>query len=487
MSDEIKQDSALENQQKETVTVEKKKSVLSKVLLAVLLLLTGITVAVYLGIAYYFSNRFLPDTVINDTAFGGKTLQEAEQLLNEKILSAYELALQDQDGNNLVSFTAKDINLSVDSKDVLEEIKEKQNGFLWIMHLSKSDLQRYDAVCTVEFDIEKVEEVLETAGLFIVENATESENAYIGEYISATGEYELIPEKTGTLLDKELTLKEVEVALNNGDTVLNLANCYEQADITTENPELQEKLKQMNLMVSTQITYDWNGSEEILDGELIHEWISILDDEVVLDHEKVREYVNEKSKAYDTYGRKRKFVTTQGVELTLPSGGYGWKTNRADETEALIQLIMEGTVADREPEYTAQGYVKGKNDIGNSYVEIDMTNQHLYLYIDGQIVLETDFVSGNVSTGNMTPPGVFGITYKTRDAVLRGETYETPVSYWMPFNGNIGMHDASWRRSFGGDIYLTNGSHGCINLPLDKAETIYSYMKQRFPVVAYYY
>ena len=68
---------------------------------------------------------------------------------------------------------------------------------------------------------------------------------------------------------------------------------------------------------------------------------------------------------------------------------------------------------------------------------------------------------------------------------MTGETYATPVKYWMPFNGNIGMHDASWRKEFGGEIYRTNGSHGCINLPEEIAETIYGYVEQGFPVVCY--
>ena len=61
-----------------------------------------------------------------------------------------------------------------------------------------------------------------------------------------------------------------------------------------------------------------------------------------------------------------------------------------------------------------------------------------------------------------------------------------PVSYWMPFNGNIGMHDASWRSSFGGDIYKTNGSHGCINLPVSVAQELYGYVEKGTPVICYY-
>ena len=199
------------------------------------------------------------------------------------------------------------------------------------------------------------------------------------------------------------------------------------------------------------------------------------------------EFVQEHSKEYDTYGKKRNFVTTLGTELTLPSGAYGWKTDREGETQELIQLIYQGSVMEKEPIYSVRGAQKGSDDIGNSYVEADLSNQHLYLYQDGQLVLETDFVSGNMSNGCMTPPGVFGLTYKTRNAVLRGDNYETPVSYWMPFNGNVGMHDATWSNEFGGDIYLTSGSHGCINLPLNMAAQIYEYLSTGFPVICYYY
>ena len=71
------------------------------------------------------------------------------------------------------------------------------------------------------------------------------------------------------------------------------------------------------------------------------------------------------------------------------------------------------------------------------------------------MVDESDFVSGCVNKGTTTPRGTYGITYKERDATLNGENYSSPVKYWMPFNGDIGMHDADWRNEgdFGGDIY----------------------------------
>ena len=118
-------------------------------------------------------------------------------------------------------------------------------------------------------------------------------------------------------------------------------------------------------------------------------------------------------------------------------------------------------------------------------MEINLTAQHLFLYKDGNLVIESDFVSGNVSNGNATPTGVFGVTYTEKDATLRGDNYATPVSFWMPFNGNVGMHDATWRSSFGGSTYKRSGSHGCINLPYSAAQTIFNTVSAGYPVFVY--
>ncbi len=140
----------------------------------------------------------------------------------------------------------------------------------------------------------------------------------------------------------------------------------------------------------------------------------------------------------------------------------------------------------REPVYKQKAASHGENDYGSTYVEINLTAQHLFFYKDGKLLVESDFVSGNESKGWSTPAGVFPLTYKQRDATLKGETYRTPVSYWMPFNGNIGLHDATWRSTFGGTIYKTSGSHGCVNLPPAVAKTIFENIAAGVPVLCYH-
>ena len=109
----------------------------------------------------------------------------------------------------------------------------------------------------------------------------------------------------------------------------------------------------------------------------------------------------------------------------------------------------------------------------------------MFFYKEGKLVVESDFVSGNESRGWSTPAGVYPLTYKQRNATLKGENYATPVSYWMPFNGGIGLHDANWRSKFGGTIYQNSGSHGCVNLPPDKAAALYDLVYTGIPVICY--
>lgn len=457
-------------------------------LIPIVILLAGLLALAYFSGAYYFKTHFFPDTTVNGLAVDKLTAEEAAALVQGWYEDNYRLKLEDRDGMEAATITPGDVGMVFTNAESMEVLLNRQNIYIWPLRLLQNAGEAYQVTPTVQYQQDALQDTLEQAGLFEASAGEEPQNAYIGDYDEDKMQFELVPEKEGTLLVEESTLLHAGEALERMDEVLNLeeADCYEQPEITADNPELQERLAALNRVVGACITYDWNGFEEIVDGNLIYGWMILDGDSISLDEEQIAAYVAEKAKQYDTYGKKRTFLTTHGTEVRLPSGAYGWKTDREAETAALTELILAGAVTGREPEYSCTGWVKGLNDIGDSYVEADLTGQHLYLYVNGILVLETDFVSGNMSNGCATPAGVFGLTYKTTNAVLRGENYETPVNYWMPFNGNVGMHDATWRSTFGGDIYLTSGSHGCINLPLDMAAAIYGYVSKGFPVVCYY-
>lgn len=168
-------------------------------------------------------------------------------------------------------------------------------------------------------------------------------------------------------------------------------------------------------------------------------------------------------------------------------GVYGWLIDRDGETDELVKIIQNGKdVENRKPLYKQTAMSRDKNDLGNEFIEIDLSKQYMWFVRDGKAIVETPIVSGNPNQGDATPPGIYPITYKTRNAVLRGPGYASPVSYWIPFNGNIGIHDASWQPIYGGNRYLYAGSHGCINTPYSKVAEIYKLSKEGMPVVVHY-
>ena len=221
--------------------------------------------------------------------------------------------------------------------------------------------------------------------------------------------------------------------------------------------------------------------------EQIKDFIEVEGFEVSLNEKKITDYVQSLASKYNTYADVRKFHTSSNDTVEIGGGDYGWIVDKPGEEEQLKADLETGKSVSREPVYSQRAYVEGKDDVGKTYVEIDYTKQHMWFYKDGELVVESDVVTGNINRDNGSPDGVFKIVYKDSPAVLKGEDYESDVQYFMPFAYNVGIHDASWRGDkFGGEIYKSNGSHGCINAPLEVATKIYENIEVGTPVIAYY-
>lgn len=245
--------------------------------------------------------------------------------------------------------------------------------------------------------------------------------------------------------------------------------------------------KQINDFAIANIEYNFISSTEVINKELITKWLIVEEDRVVLDEEKVREYVEELAQRYNTVGMERQFVDSHGKTVTVSGGPYGWEIDCDKETKELIELINSGNnVEDREPIYKQRAITRGINDIGNTYVEINMSEQKMWFYKEGELIVSTNIVTGNTTRGNGTPSVVGYIHNKARNINLVGEGYVAFVRYWMKVYGSIGIHDASWRNKFGGTIYTTNGSHGCINTPYDMVKLIYENIEIGTPVIIFY-
>lgn len=153
----------------------------------------------------------------------------------------------------------------------------------------------------------------------------------------------------------------------------------------------------------------------------------------------ISDYIASLADKYDTYDKPRKFKTSDGTYVTVEGGSYGWKIDQTAEAEELTKLMEEEPHMERTPIFAQEADSWENGDMGDTYVEVDLTKQHLWMYKEGKLIVESDFVSGTMTPARVTPPGIFRLYYKKSPAVLRstkpGDSYETPVSFWMPFNG----------------------------------------------------
>ncbi len=474
----------------------KKKNIIMSIIFLVLLVTVIIIGIFYNRKALYYETHFYPGTYVNGFDCSDLEVEEVISMLDAQI-EGYLLEVVGRDyltGKEkavLGRIVPDDINLTfLDTRGIVLALLGKQEPYKWIYGYGEKEVS-YVCEQEVTFDEEKLKSLINSWEACQEVNMLKAQDAYIDDSLARNNRYEIIAETIGTELDVDRVVQLAAEAVRQQEKVLDVEeyDCYQSAEIKQDDSILANAVETANTWLSANIIYDWNGTEVGVAYEELKEWISMGDNGPVLDKEAIAQFVAKQAALHDTYGMWRSFRTALGVDLTLPSGYYGWKTDREAETEELIRLIQEGAAAQRTPIYSSTAQKKGRSDIGNTYVEADLTHQHLYLFQNGNIVLETDFVSGDMSSkpGNVTPEGVFGVAYKTTNAILRGEDYRTPVTYWMPYFGNYGMHDATWRSEFGGDIYIANGSHGCINLPLDKAAQIYQYVYAGFPVICYYY
>ena len=431
------------------------------------------------GIGYY-QNHFVRGTVIDQVDVSGMTIPELEEQVKNYSLRVIE---RQADGAVLEEeIRGSEIGVSYISTEPLQAVLQEQNSWLWFL--------KQDAVYETEalpFYEEKVleEKIGELRG-FKKEFIVEPTDAYIGDYVPGSG-FELVAENRGNCLNRNKVIEVIKAAVDGMEEQVDLEEngCYEEPKVTLEDAGLQDAYARLQNYVNVVITYTFGTEKEVLDGDTIVDWIIVDGAQVTFDRTMVEEYVASLRKKHDTVFRPRKFDTSYGTEVTVDRGDYGWWMDTEQETEELTEMLERGESGERVPVYKQKAASYETPDYGNTYVEINLTAQHLFLYQDGECVLESDFVSGNPSRGNGTPTGIYGITYKERNATLKGENYRTPVSFWMPFNNNVGMHDATWRGEFGGNIYQTNGSHGCINLPYSVAEEIYNHVEKDTPVICY--
>ncbi|MDO4404096.1 MAG: L,D-transpeptidase family protein [Atopobiaceae bacterium] len=450
------------------------------------LVVLALLLAAYIAGAMVFRNTFMPGTTINGEDVSFKSLEEVAKS-NSDSISSFELSVT---GDGLdVHIKAADVNAAFDGEGYAKTAMKQQDPWSWPLSIFGShDIQVEN---TLSYDEARLDDIVGSAVDAVNATATDSTNA-TAVFNEESLKYEIAPEVQGTKIDRSYVLDKVHTVIKNREQAVTFA---EDALIKPERYSTDETLiaavQHVNDCVGAIQDIDYKGQTmHTLGAENLHKWLHLEPDLTVsFDSNACVEWCRGPlSQRIDSVGTSRTFTTPDGREISVSGGTYGWML----DGEALAGYIQENVLAGKAAHieapwmYEAAAWAPGSNEWGDTYVEIDLGAQHVRYFQGGETVWESDCVSGGMNTGKMhyTPTGVYSITeyMESGNVELKGEIdpvtkqpeYISYVHYWMPFIGNShALHDADWRSSFGGDIYLYNGSHGCVNLPVSKAAELY--------------
>lgn len=450
----------------------------------------------YLGLSIYYENGFSFQTYINGIYCTGKSVETVNLELNENF--TYD-GLTVNMNNACFYIDAEEIHYKYDYREPLNHYLKQQNPYLWIENLigNHKEYKLLPSVTYDELTLEKIiDEAVKTQKLPSVHEVT----------LQAAEDGFLLVNTKENVLNEAKLAKAIENALLEGKNTINLAeeDCYYDMPYTSVEEEVMAFYALVNEYQSRQVVFHFGEDKEIFDaGDLAKTLICYSDfispqsklpdnykeeyftedNMLKVDTEAVDVLLEDKFSPYNTY-HNHVFTTHDGRVLTIKGGTYGNRINMNREKKEFASFLSSDIVFyDREPEYTREVGLKGKDDIGDTYIEVDIGQQKMFYYRDGELYLETDVVTGK---NNATREEVCYVYGKQKNRVLRGPGYASPVKYWMPVSGGIGIHDSSWRSKYGGDIYIKNGSHGCINTPLEIVEQMYEVMEVGTPCILYY-
>lgn len=447
----------------------------------------------FIVVAGTYKGKFLPNTLVNTVDVAGMTTEEASYTLLQS-MHAGDLHLMDHNGKEVV-FNAADFDATYSVPDGALAEASEESPYSWVGKLFGST--EYQIQYDYHYNADKLRGLIDSYDW----GSEVSQDAHIVR--QENGDFTIEPETLGDQFDTNILMEYLNEQLSDGKIILNMTDsgCYEpyMAQITKDT--LQSELELYNSYAKCNITFDFEDRKKKVDSSMIVDWIMTLPDGSVMkdrdgsllfDREQVYAFVEQMAAETDTWGTSRSFYATYDGWITVPwngdySSNYGWLIDKDATTDQLIDLMRSGQSASVEPVYAQKGLVRGADDIGNTYVEVDISAQHMWVYKNNVVVLESDIVSGTeTDPKRRTPRGICQIwshesPRKLGTYAVQG--YECWVDYWMPFNYlGCGFHDLG-RSRYGGSVYMYNGSHGCINLPHSVAKEMYNITFNGMPAI----
>lgn len=434
----------------------------------------------------YMATHFGDNTYINGADCSGLTAEEAKAKLTDKWDSRVFKVVEN--GKTIGKLKCRDCTYDIDSQ--LNELLSS-NLFRPLANHTGSKDKNFKVSMKIVTS-KKFQKQIDAMHFLDRKYKVKTKNAYVD---MNNKQFKIVKEVQGDNIDESIFVAAVKKDIARGDFKLAYteSDYYDKPEVKAGDQKLKDEQSFDKKNYSQVITYKtYDGDYTVKPKYLAKMMPADGSGGTEINEKAVRRFVNKKL-AWDinTAYAPRKFKTAGGDTITVEGGNYGYIINKKKEYNKLLEELKSGKDVTRSPIYSQTPYYKGggMNDIGSSYIEVDISAQELWLYKKGKRKLETSVVTGNAGNHD-TPTGVYEIAYKQRNTTLKGENddgsdYNSKVSYWMPFNGGIGCHDADWRGSFGGSIYQGNGSHGCVNMPPGDAASLYYSIEKGFPVVVH--
>lgn len=433
---------------------------------------------------WFFQTRFVPNTKIGAIKISQLSKSAAQERIQVE-LESYELTIAENE-QTLGFIHLNQLDIATETDSLLEQLLADQSPAKWPLHLlvgPKHEVELNDAVTLSETTMSGL---LHTIGIDN-NNRPEAKDAFIA--LNDEGVYQLQDETYGQQVSVASLEQAILNKLEEGAHQLELSEAYILPEVNKENQQLLALQTKLDQMQNVSITLNLEGENVTVPKDIIASWIIVENQEPSVDTALVEDYILELNKQYSGLFKQREFESTYQGTVVLDPGTYGWYIDRFAEAEAITNDILAVRDVEREPIIEGTGYGL-EDDIGSSYVEVDIYNQMMTIYYEGDIVLQTAVVTG--TPGTNTVPGAYQVWNKEYDTTLLGYNpntemdYEQPVDYWIAFDDQAqGIHDANWQNSFGGDAYLTNGSLGCINTPPGIMPQVFELVYHGMPVVIF--
>jgi len=490
---------------KQTVSAGKKRPVSIKKIIAVVVILAaaaalGIAAYFYLNKAFFYRDHFFEGTVINGTDCSLMTAEEAEQTI-QNTLNEYSYTFTDHEGRSS-TVTAPELSVTYTDTGEVEQLLGAQKYLSWAFR--KDENASYNVTSGYTYSKEALDSWI--SSLPCLNDGVAPTDAYVRE--KEDSYLEIVPETYGDLINADTLRGSIVSAVDEGRPSSDLSglDCFIRPAVFADDPELVSYVEETN--AETEHRKIAEGIiEDITDVELL---FSSYKDKVYLNQDILKGMLEEDEEGWPVISRSKVmewvenwacdrgfdnepnlFVTHGGKLMNVENGPYrGWLLDIQATAERTWDAVLNKEHGVLFPVTVDD---EGNPQSGSSYVEINILKQTMWYYRNGEQIVETPVVTGDCTKDMDTPTdGVWAIYMKMTDYTMRGPvlydgTYEyiTHVDYWMPFNGQIGIHDMQSRDAFGGDIYKGNGSHGCVNTPFENAETIFMNADIGTPVVVH--